>query len=167
MAKPIFQLVRKHGAIASQDIHLGRSLYSLPFPIKAKDTLIINTKKSSYQNSIKPNIPMFMDSLGVFIPFTMSNSTVSSKKEFNENYSLPLQLTSIGTNIPFTMSVSTISSKLEATVSEIKPYLSSVSIGIPFTMSSSTITSHLSVITHKQKIEMVELNTAKSSYEVK
>lgn len=32
MAKPVFQLVRKHGAIASQNKHLKRSVYSGMFP---------------------------------------------------------------------------------------------------------------------------------------
>lgn len=167
MAKPVFQLVRKHGVIASQNTHLGRSIYSIPFPIKIREVCPLNVLKSKFVAEIKPSVPSQLVAIDSTLAYVGGKSIPSSKVEFKENFNLPPLLEAIDASLAYVGGKSIIQSKLEAKTKTLAPQLESVSATLAYVGGKSYFYSKLNVVAHKQKPEIIELNTLKSTHKVK
>lgn len=163
MKTPI--LMNREGVIASQNRHLNRSLYSIPYPVKAIDTATLNTSKSSLEAVLNEGLPIQLLAVDTAIPAEVVSNVVT-KVVYRENFALPVILSAVNTDTPLSVKT-TVATKLEADVIDSNIYVTTVASTIPSGVMYSTVSSQLSIITHAQQSDIVSVNTSQSILEVK
>ena len=160
-------LMNREAVIASQNRHLDRSIYSIPYPLQITENVYLTVRNSSFDASVKESIPPTLLSVRTNVANAPKTTLFASEQVYFEKYDIKPTLLAVATQVASPPRTTVFSTKLEAKVNELTPVLHAVATQVASPPKTTLLATYLSTIQHNQLEITVKITPKNSTYEVR